>query len=566
MTAPTDISFRDLVQREKQAAESLRREQARLRDRKHLSNAERAELDRITAVLERLHAKPEREAVDPLWIAVRDFLNKNPNLFGKKLINPRDGVFRVADGESELDSSDVTRLALILGFLADDKVKLPRVKHVRTDVKGDAEIVVDVDDPLSAAFSKHFFPALGDAQGALDLASLVLPILEDLGDRDDGDEESGEVEVLEFAQVMRCLEKSGVTTREMHLKRKVDQCLDKIQRVGTDRPLTETVIALPNFDQITESKIPPENIRQVGVWICVAMFRELKVYQVVEKILTDAQDGTIVLGVNRANEMLYDWWRNAPNRLSDFDRENMLAKILGLPGGTGRPGYERFNSDLTRACATVSSLVRQAQTDRLLRSNYPAAINQQQVRKAWRDFALGLSSNSFGMSHLLAREEQGNINFIIELLSDKDLLACYGAPDMRGLIDQIAMVDLGGLRNSGRYLSMATCGAIITSWLADNIDRINSPTGRLLIDLGEVLQDDPPTAGAEATTHPTVYDFVNACELWLLDNAQSEATIENLANEPVISPDIPSRPIPAIARDLLAQVGVPALGRSMSYR
>ena len=49
----------------------------------------------------------------------------------------------------------------------------------------------------------------------------------------------------------------------------------------------------------------------------------------------------------------------------------------------------------------------------------------------------------------------------------------YGARDMWQVIDQVATLELGGARNSARYRTLATCGAIITTWLAKNVDKYN---------------------------------------------------------------------------------------------
>jgi hypothetical protein len=80
------------------------------------------------------------------------------------------------------------------------------------------------------------------------------------------------------------------------------------------------------------------------------------------------------------------------------------------------------------------------------------------------------------------------------------------------------------------------------------------------------LQDveNPPTrpSGQTATSNPTDYDLVNACELWLADSALNEDRVEELS-QPRESPQQPSRPIqiPSIARDLLDSAG---LGLQMS--
>jgi hypothetical protein len=209
--------------------------------------------------------------------------------------------------------------------------------------------------------------------------------------------------------------------------------------------------------------------------------------------------------------------------------------------------------------------VRQKTIDKLLRQSVPAAIGQQQVRKAARDLARNLSAHGYGMALYAAIELQAEINRIIKLLSHEDILRAFGALDMWQVIDQMATLELGGARNTARYATLATCGAIITAWLANNVDKLNRSTTRPVIDVVVVTSDDPPTAGSEATSKPTDYDLVNACELWLADTATSEERIEQLAREPREAPAMTSKPIqiPSIAREMLEQAGLPGMGLSM---
>ena len=198
----------------------------------------------------------------------------------------------------------------------------------------------------------------------------------------------------------------------------------------------------------------------------------------------------------------------------------------------------------------------------------PSAISQQQVRKAARDLTLNLSAHGYGMVSYAARDMQDQIVKMIALLSHPDVRRSYGgADDMWQVIDHIATTELGGPRNSSRYRTLATCGAIITKWLSQNIVKFNSSTSlRAVIDVKDVLSSDPTSAGADATRKPTDYDLVNACELWLADTAVSDNRVEELS-QPRESPVMTSRPvqIPSIARDILDQAVPPGLGLGLGF-
>ncbi|MDQ1289598.1 MAG: hypothetical protein QG622_3164, partial [Actinomycetota bacterium] len=132
---------------------------------------------------------------------------------------------------------------------------------------------------------------------------------------------------------------------------------------------------------------------------------------------------------------------------------------------------------------------------------------------------------------------------------------CFGAKDMWQVVDQVATYYLGGARTSSRYRTLASCGTIITAWLANNVSRIHRTSGPL-IDM-EVVRNPPVAGSHKATKNPDDYDLVNACELWLADTATSDSDIEKLALEPRNTPTMTSKPIliPAMAREMLTDLG-----------
>src|SRR5262249_3284025 len=154
----------------------------------------------------------------------------------------------------------------------------------------------------------------------------------------------------------------------------------------------------------------------------------------------------------------------------------------GIPGGNGSGGMVNrdFNDLWLRFVSSVSAFVRQDEVDRLLRSKVPSAISQQQVRKAARDLATNLSLHGYGMNYYAALDLQDQIRTMMRLLGDKDIRSAYGARDMWQVVDQVATLELGGAKTSSRFRTLASCGAIITAWLAKNVQRIMRPTGPII--------------------------------------------------------------------------------------
>jgi hypothetical protein len=419
-------------------------------------------------------------------------------------------------------------------------------------------IVSDPSDPVATTFTRAFFVAAGEAEGLLPLAALVLAILQDEGDPDRGGGRPGEVRTVEFAKVMRCLAERGVTAEKpQQLRRRINECLDRIQDVGIEPSVADTGIALPDLNRVTAYQIQEQNVEAMGPMICSAMFDELKAFDVLDTILYQWQQGTLPIDVSQAGRMLYDYWKSAPNRMSEAERRGLYALTMGIPGGSvnGNGSVNRdFNDLWMRFVSSVSTLVRQKTVDQLLRQSVPSAIHQQQVRKAARDLAANLSRYAFGIVNYAARDLQDQINKMIAVLNHEDIKRSFGARDMWQVIDQVATLELGGARNSARYRTLATCGAIITKWLAQNVKKYNNASGTPVIDVLEVTSPNPKQSD-EPTKRPTDYDLVNACELWLADTAVSDDQIDEISRRPREAPAMTSRPvqIPSIARELIEQ-------------
>ncbi|MGE0853682.1 MAG: hypothetical protein AB7O44_29400 [Hyphomicrobiaceae bacterium] len=556
---------------------------------------EKAHIKRVLDVLEGGYG----EWCDPLFIAVRDIFNDKPGLLSTRLANPEgdlDGEMpgvqlRVWSGTA-LNDQAATDCALTIGLLMINAAEPPPVRFDPRGLPKDAgertepdpkkakgakvaegtskdertasssgeggdrhQFVLNADRDHSRwpLLNRAFFQALGEAQSMGALAVRVLGILAGEGQRRSGGRESPYVEMTEFAKVMRELVQRGTDENERQLPRRVTEALDRVQLVGQDDVTSEIGIDLPDLEGQADNEIVADNVRLMGPVICAAMLDELKAFQVVDWMLDSAQTGALpITGKGNAGRLLYKRWKSAPNRISETERRNLYAMTMGQPGGdpNGRVNRE-FNDLWLRFVSSVSAFVRQHDVDRLLRATVPSAIGHQQVRKAARDLSANLSLHGYGMTYYAALDLQSEVKSLIELLSDVEIKAAFGAKDMWQVIDHVATLELGGARTSSRYRTLATCGAIITAWLANNVQQIMRPTGPL-IDIVEVRSPMPATAGQKATTNPKDYDLVNACELWLADTATSESRIEELS-QPRESPVMTSKPVqlPGFARELM---------------
>lgn len=587
-----NIKFIDINQREIKAIGLLKNNlenlKARLQKKGSLSALDDAELVRLEGLDKSLLVNPNY--LDPLFCSVRAAFADEETGLKPILFEHKDGEIKItaaaiqAVASAETVSTDVevaedvsadedpedtprpsqkaaaeaakdakiARVALVIGLL--QKYGTPVPELVQGPRAGAAR--PNRSDPNYPLFMQGFYKAAGRVAAQMDLAVRVLKLMAGavniIGDR-----QKPAISSLEFANVFDKLVEQGVSAHDANLKLKVDDRLNREQALGEDRPLHETLLVLPDLDSATDTEILAGNVQLIGPIIYASMFEELKVFQVVDRLVEMSQRGTLSLTRGKAGTRLYQYWREAPNRMSESERQTVYAMTLGLP--TGEPGV-MGNSDFQelwmRFVSSVSTLVRENRVDQLIRSNMPASFNQQLVKKAGRDLAANMSLHGFGMAFYAAADLNKQINEIIDLLDDQELKAATGARDIWGVIDQIAQTELGGARNSFKYRMLANSGGIITNWLSQNVDRLLD-SSRTMIDLRDVEYPPQRLPGESAIGNPKDYDLVSACEVWLADSGIDEQRVDQMS-QPKESPQQTSRPIqiPSIARDLLEGTGL----------
>ncbi|MDO9367741.1 MAG: hypothetical protein Q7T68_04155 [Sphingopyxis sp.] len=556
-----NVKFVDIAERETEALQRLKYDLDKLRARKKRNGNILGPLD--TAELERLEKIDEARETkgsyfDPLFLATRTAFSGEETGVVPIVFEQENGVLQVKAATEAKKDADIARVALVIGLLASKGVPVPPLRTRETGTGAEKKVVTATDTRHEnmGPFVEGFFKAAGRVAGNMALAVRVLKLMVEAV-KIAGEDREASISTIEYANVFEKLVVGGVDARDPNLKRKVDDQMVRVQSDDDDKPLHEFALTLPDLERTTDYEVIEENIRLMGPMIFASMFEELKAFQVVDRLVEMSQRGELPLIKGPAGTKLYQYWREAPNRMSEVERQTFYAMTLGLP--TGQPGGGSngdFQELWLRFVSSVSSLVRENRVDQILRSSLPVSINQQQVKKAARDLAANMSLHGYGMAFYAAADLTKQINEMIDLLSDTELRAAFGARDIWGVIDQVAQLELGGARNSSKYRTLASCGAIITNWLADNADRLRDPT-MPIIDIKEV--ENPPRrfSGQNATSNPTDYDLVNACELWLADSAMGDERIEQMS-QPRESPQQPSRPIqiPSIARDLLEGTGL----------
>lgn len=362
------------------------------------------------------------------------------------------------------------------------------------------------------------------------------------------------------AGVVRRLRDDRVTADDPWLSSKLESAFNLLTGGAVDAPPSSLEIELPDLEESVAIDIVKENLHAVQAIYFAHQLEEMRMFQVVERIVELFRQGLLPLGRGRVGDYLFNYYKKAAERITESERRDLYFRAFGVPGGN--PGNAEPNRDFNelwlRFLSAVSSFSRQLTVDRLLRSTVPMAVSQESVRKAGRDLGANLSRNGYGIAYFAATDLQRSILEFRDVLSDADLRNAFGARDMWQVIELVNANYLGGARNTHRFRTQSRAGAVVIRWIANHVQRLSNIAGPVL-QIDEIL--DPNLRDLNPNRNPTVdpsdWDLVNACEQWLAVGGVQEQCVEQYS-QPIESPITSSRPIgmPQAARDALDAVGI----------
>ncbi len=360
-----------------------------------------------------------------------------------------------------------------------------------------------------------------------------------------------------LAATVRRLASNGIGADNAWLASHLQNGYEMQTGVVAGAPPSAMEIILPDLEDSTDVEIVRENLNAVQAIYFAYMLEETRMPQVVERIVELFRSGMLPLGRGKAGDYLFRYYKTAAERITEGERRDLYMRCFGAPGGdpNGNEPNREFNELWLRFLSAVSSFGRQLSVDRMLRTNVPVAVSQEQVRKAARDLGASLSRSGYGIAYFAATELQQMILEYRDLLSDPEVRGAFGARDMWQVIDQVNANYLGGPRNTSRFRTQARAGAVIIRWIANTRQRLEGRYGEV-ISISALT--NPQLRGSDQpTVDPTDWDLLQACEQWLAVGGVQDNSVEQYA-QPAESPVITSRPIemPQAARDLLNQAGI----------
>jgi hypothetical protein len=220
-----------------------------------------------------------------------------------------------------------------------------------------------------------------------------------------------------------------------------------------------------------------ENLMAARALYFAAMLEQMKVFDVVDRIVKSFLNGQLPIRQGRAGERLYKHFRNASLRLSAKERAAVYRRTFGFAGGEGDVTPNREFAGLwTRFLAAVVEF-----RDLRERTN--------EVREAGLNLARNLSQHAEGAAHYAARDLQAQIQEMLAILREPEIQSAYGARDLWVVVERVSQIDLGGASVVVRYRTMAVSGAGIILWLTNHRNQLATGLSSTGQEIGHELRD-----------------------------------------------------------------------------
>jgi hypothetical protein len=156
--------------------------------------------------------------------------------------------------------------------------------------------------------------------------------------------------------------------------------------------------------------------------------------------------GLPVGGTGDAAALLDAYWLGRAERLPEDERRALYARALG-------PGFDHLLGRLAAALAAYEPGAAAGDDDVTWAAGELRSTVDAHVDDAARD-AVPLLHAQLGAA--------------LAILSEREVLAAYGARDPWQLIDHLSRLELGGTRDVARHQALAAAGAVILRWLAED--------------------------------------------------------------------------------------------------
>lgn len=304
-------------------------------------------------------------------------------------------------------------------------------------------------------------------------------------------------------------------------------------------------------EEAIDSEIESDNIRAVGMLYAGYHLEQMRLFDVVDRIMEIFMNGQLPIGVGAAGAALDDYYWTSEDRMSQAARYSHYSRVLGVAGGDVsrevQPNTE-FNNLWLRFLSSVAEYDRQQRVADLLNTNNgqrSLATTIEHVRKAGRDLAANVSLYGWAATHYAAKRLSHQIELSFNILRQPAIQRAYAATGPFQVIERVAAAEFRQVPNIVRHRTMADAGNGILNIIAAYPTAWSSGSTR------QELFQLPAVAGVGVSaTRPAspgiipfdkVQELLRQTQYWLAVMGVQDSQIDQLS-QPVETPTSPTIP------------------------
>lgn len=357
--------------------------------------------------------------------------------------------------------------------------------------------------------------------------------------------------------------RTGMSYRELAYA--AQEMIEKEPPVPTDSPQFGTMVNValatyiagePDFgrlelppllvDEAIDSEIEPDNIRAVAMIYAGYHMEQMRLFDVVDRVMEIFMNGQLAIGVGAAGAALDGYYWNSEDRMSQAARYSHYSRVLGVAGGDVsrevQPNTE-FNNLWLRFLSSVAEYDRQQRVADLLDKNNgqrSLATTIEHVRKAGRDLAANVSLYGWASTHYAAKRLSRQIELSFNILRQSAIQRAYAATGPFQVIERVTSAEFRQVPNIVRHRTMADAGNSILNIMAAYPTAWTSGSAR------QPLFSEPPllagrTAVIGIIPSDKVQELLRQTQYWLAVMGVQDSQIDQLS-QPVETPSLPTIP------------------------
>ena len=136
-----------------------------------------------------------------------------------------------------------------------------------------------------------------------------------------------------LAQIVRRLVADRVTANDTWLTSRLEGAFNLLTGSTEGAPPSALEIDLPDLEEDVDIEIVKENLNAVQAIYFSYQLEEMRMYQVVERIVELFRQGLLPLSRGRVGDYLYKYYQKAAERITESERRDLYFRCFGAPGG-----------------------------------------------------------------------------------------------------------------------------------------------------------------------------------------------------------------------------------------